>query len=342
MHRHFHVILPKTIQFKTIMRILSLFILALGLFACQSTDSDLNTEPVSDAHIQLDLSQQPQWQKDDFRLVPITASTDWVKEQEKLAQYKVLSEALEYERFRVTEKKPYGRFEDSGAVNTLTVQNKTDETVFMMAGEVVQGGNQDRVIAEDIVMAPRSIQDISVFCVEKDRWTYEGDHALNEADKKVFAFRGYYNVAPGQIRRSVYSGSQQAVWDQVHTITSVHRASSSTSALAGLEGNSDFVGERTNYQRFFSDKLENNDQIIGFIAIEGNRILGGDIFGHPNLLNRQFEGLAAGYITDALSDSDGGSVSDAQLQDFGQQLINELDRKGFQHEGLMVHYSKLP
>lgn len=324
------------------MRILSLLVLALGLLACQPTTSNPNTEAVSDSAIELDLSAHPQWQKDNFRLVPITAEAEWIAAQEKLAQYKVLSEALAHERFRVTEKKPYGRFEDSGAVNTLTVQNKTDETVFMMAGEVVQGGNQDRVIAEDIVMAPRSIQDISVFCVEKGRWTYEGDHALNEADKKVFAFRGYYNVAPGQIRRSVRSGSQQAVWDEVHTITSVHRASSATNALAGLEGNADFVGERTDYQRFFSDKLEGNEEIIGFIAVEGNRILGADIFGHPNLLNRQFEALSAGYITDALSDSSSGSVSDERLQTFGQQLFAEMERKGLQHEGLLVHHSKLP
>ena len=199
-------------------RIIAFLSLSFLFLACQPTGDQTETSVAIDHPIQADLSNAPAWEKDDFRLVPIIASSEWIAEQENLAQYKVLNEALELERFRITEKKPYGRFDDAGAVNTLTVQNKTDETIFLMAGEVVQGGNQDRVLAENVIIPPASIQDISVFCVEKGRWTYEGDHAINEADKKVFAFRGYYNVAPGAIRKSASAGNQSSVWENVAQI----------------------------------------------------------------------------------------------------------------------------
>ncbi|MEM9931121.1 MAG: DUF6569 family protein, partial [Bacteroidota bacterium] len=191
------------------MRLLTSILLLSLLIACSSESTSEQNHAAAEAVFTANLAAGAAWEKDQLRLVPILATDEFIANQEEVADYKVLSEALTEARFRISEKKPYGRFGDAGAVNTLTVQNKTDYPVFLMAGDVVQGGNQDRVIAEDQVIAARSLTDIPVFCVEQGRWTYEGDHALNEGDKKIFAFRGYYNVASPQLRKSVASGSQQ-------------------------------------------------------------------------------------------------------------------------------------
>ncbi len=323
------------------MRFTIVLLLVVGLFACQPTEP-ATSNVTSEQLFQLDLSENPLWEKDDFRLIPITASATFITEQERLAQYKVLGEALEDERFRITEKKPYGRFSDAQAVSTLTVQNKSQDTVFLMAGEVVQGGNQDRVLAENSIVPPRTITDIPVFCVEQGRWTYEGDHALNEADKKIFAFRGYYNVAPSAIRRSVHAGSQQAVWDEVAVIRSEHDVNSDTQAFADLEENAAFVDQRNRLQLYFSDKLANNEEIVGFVALDGGRILGADLFGHPALLNRQFDAVLAGYITDAISSDAEVELHLPTLQQFAEQFMAESESEGYVHEGMVVHHSKLP
>ncbi|PSR13080.1 MAG: hypothetical protein DA408_20310 [Bacteroidetes bacterium] len=314
--------------------------LALATVACQPAKSPETTAVPSQFTVLLD--DNPQWAQDQLRLLPIVATANFINQQQDVAQYKVLGEALENERFRVSEKKPYGRFDDASAVNSLTVQNKTEAPVFLMAGDIVRGGNQDRVIAEDRIIAARSIDDVPVFCVEHGRWTYQGDQALNEADQKIFAFRGYYNVASSQLRRSVESGSQQAVWDQVADITTHHDATSGTSAYAALETNRDFVSRRKRYEHFFSNKLAANSQIVGFVAVSGNQILGADLFGHPALLRRQLPALVSGYATDALTIGNDEALSNRQLSAFVRELLQETAaRNGFYADGELVHYAKL-
>ncbi|MEL7250269.1 MAG: DUF6569 family protein [Bacteroidota bacterium] len=322
------------------MRFLTLLSLLVLFVACDNNSETSNElTDNTDNPFTVQLEDLPQWEKDQLRLIPITASAEFLAQQEKVAQYKVLSEVIEEERFRVSEKKPYGRFDDMGAVNALTVQNKTDAPVFLMEGDVVQGGNQDRVIAEDAVIAARSIQDIPVFCVEHGRWTYKGDKALNEGDKKIFAFRGYYNVASGNVRRSVASGSQQAVWDQVADIRTQYSIEGSTQAYADLETNEDFVNDRATYEHFFGDKLSANEEIIGFIAVSGNKILGADVFGHPDLLNRQFPALLSSYATDALTEGNDNELSTRSLNAFTARLLDALAEAS---EGELLHVAQLP
>lgn len=322
------------------MRYFSLLSLLLLLVACQPENKQ--EQAVTPSPFTIDLANDATWEKDQLRLIPITASEEFIAQQAKVAQYKVLSEALAQERFRISEKKPYGRFSDAGAVNALTVQNKTEDPIFLMEGDIVQGGNQDRVIGEDQVIAARSIQDIPVFCVEHGRWTYQGDNALNEADKEIFAFRGYYNVASSNVRRSVQAGSQQDVWQEVAEVTSKNFAETDTKAYAGLESNDDFVNQRATYERFFGDKLEGQDQIVGFIAISGSHILGGDIFGHPELLRRQYLALLSSYATDAITLGSEKSPSQQALEDFAESLQAAYARKeGLWAEEELVHLARL-
>lgn len=323
------------------MRYISLLSLLFFLASCQSPETTDEQSSV-DSPFTIDLQAKPVWEKDQLRLIPITAPPEFVEQQASVAQYKVLSEALEQERFRISEKKPYGRFTDAGAVNALTVQNKTNEAVFLMEGDIVRGGNQDRVIGEDQVIAARSIQDILVFCVEHGRWTYQGDNALNEGDKEIFAFRGYYNVASSHVRRSVQAGNQQSVWDEVAIVTSKNAAKSDTEAYAGLENNDDFVQQRHLYEQFFQDKLDTEAGIVGIIAVSGNQILGADLFGHPDLLERQFPALLSSYATDAITLGNDKSPSDEQLNHFVNRLLRAVEeKKGFWKEGKLVHLAKL-
>lgn len=314
----------------------------LLLVNCNTHDTDLNTP--KDSPFTVATAPDPAWTTGQLQLFPITATEAYIAGAETVAQYSVLGEALQQPRFRITEKKPFGRFEDSGAVNSLTVQNKTEVPVFLMAGDIVQGGNQDRVIAEDQVIAARSIRHIPVFCVEHGRWTQQKDAQMSEEDKKIYAFRGYYNVASSQLRRSVRSGSQQAVWDQVNDITTHHAALSATQAYAGLESNEDFVNRRTEYERFFTDKLADADRIVGFVAVSGNQILGADVFGHPALLRRQWTALVSGYATDALTIGNDKPLQAGQLDRFLQQLQRGLNdtNQGFRQQGKLVHYEQLP
>src|SRR5207244_234905 len=65
---------------------------------------------------------------------------------------------------------------ETGEVNELAVENTSpDSEVFIQFGDVVKGGRQDRIIANDIIIPPSSGKTPVVsFCVEPGRWTQRG------------------------------------------------------------------------------------------------------------------------------------------------------------------------
>src|ERR1700724_2235550 len=56
-------------------------------------------------------------------------------------------------------------------VNRLVLVNNSKRPLLLLAGEIVTGGKQDRVIGKDRIVPPESDPvDLSVFCVEPGRW----------------------------------------------------------------------------------------------------------------------------------------------------------------------------
>src|SRR5262249_20941597 len=49
-----------------------------------------------------------------------------------------------------------------GSVNQLSLENRADKPLFLMAGEVVLGGQQDRIIGRDTIIPPKKRQDVPV------------------------------------------------------------------------------------------------------------------------------------------------------------------------------------
>lgn len=281
---------------------------ALFLFACGDSGPEVNlnaTEPTnatepsySIAGLQLQMNANPAWQYENLRLYPVILASDrQTVDKVGLPLLKTLSEAMNLPGFRITERKQFGN--DPGAwYNALTVQNKTDETIFLMAGDVVTGGNQDRVIAHDDVVLPRTVKNIAVFCVEHGRSSYY-DPSAPESEKKVAAFRGYYSVASPRVRKAVHSGNQQGVWDAVSSVTAANDAKSGTGTYAALETENEKKARREAYQRFFDGKFDDMPNAVGIVAVCNGKVVGVDIFGHPDLFRRQFKALLHGYAAES-------------------------------------------
>src|SRR5947207_3222235 len=57
------------------------------------------------------------------------------------------------------------------AVSVLVTENRGKRHVLLLAGEIVVGGKQNRVVAEDVLLPPVSgPRQIAVYCVEQGRW----------------------------------------------------------------------------------------------------------------------------------------------------------------------------
>ncbi len=330
-----------------------MFIISCTVEKNQDTNAVVSEveEPQSiNSTFSVDLSENEELKYENLRVLPIIASEEFVENNKTLSKVKTLDEGIKTKGFYITEKKPFGANDDQNAVNNLTVQNKSNETIYLMQGDVVTGGNQDRVIAENVVVPPRTIRDISVFCVEKNRWKYkyEGEDEEGEAKKKqgLYAFSGYYNVASTSVRKTARtSNNQMAVWNAVGEMTKKHNATTSTKTYRGLEGSKEFTHERTGDIRFFDGKFDEIENCVGFVVVSGNKVLGTEVFGHPDLFKKQYKPLLHSYISEAMTSGSAPIVSEKTLESFSKRLNREIKnadtKELYKFNDEIVHYSRL-
>ncbi len=332
--------------------LLAVFALA-ALFSCRPDENASEDQTaVQPAPLKALTQANPEWVHENLRLVPVTADADFVADNAAVAGLLTLQEAIREYHFRISEKAPFGRFEIGGAVNMLTAQNKLKSPVFLMSGDVVQGGRQDRVIGEDQVIAANRIKDVPVFCVEHGRWTYqESDEvvaAASEAQrKKIFAFSGYYHVAATDIRKTLQgSKSQSEVWDKVNKFRAAHSVETGTEAYTALETAETYTARRDAYLNFFKDKFGEVENMVGVLAISGDKILAADVFGHPDLFRRQLPALLHSYVADAITygASAGGdeSLILKKMENMNKGIGGDKTHgTRFTHEGKLVHFTSL-
>jgi len=90
-----------------------------------------------------------------------------------------LDEALEKGSVRVHE---------TQQVSELEIENTGESAVFVHAGDIVKGGQQDRVLTVTILVPPKSGRvPIASYCVERGRWTARGNEEVATfASSKAF------------------------------------------------------------------------------------------------------------------------------------------------------------
>jgi len=100
---------------------------------------------------------------------------------------------------------------ETGDVNNLAIENLSDEEVYVQSGDIVKGGQQDRVLALDLIVPPKSgkIQ-IASFCVEHGRWSGRGEEAV-----AAFGSSGKALSSKDLKIAARHSASQKEVWDKV-------------------------------------------------------------------------------------------------------------------------------
>ncbi len=97
-------------------------------------------------------------------------------------------------------------------VNTLVLVNDSKRPLLLLAGEIVTGGKQDRVIAKDLIVPVGAAPiDLSVFCIEHGRWT-ESSAKFGTTDKGAISS---FMVQPAVRQQAMVAKDQQKVWNSV-------------------------------------------------------------------------------------------------------------------------------
>lgn len=208
-------------------------------------------------------------------------------------------------------------------VNTLVLVNKSDKPLLLLAGEIVTGGKQDRVIAKDrIVPAGGDPVDLSVFCIEPGRWT-ESSQVFGAAARMPGQS---FMVQPTIREQAMVAKDQQQVWNSVHrSIAELSFVAGSASASSGgpaaaREG----PGlDTTSYAKAMDtaqvqEKVDETaapltrsrqqvlaqlraEHAIGVVVAVRGEIVWADLFADTELLSRYWTKLVRSYAAESLT-----------------------------------------
>jgi hypothetical protein len=228
-----------------------------------------------------------------LHLYPVYANAAFVKEHKDLGKYLTLKEALEKKKIRITEV-------SGGEVNKLFIENISKDTVMILSGEVVQGGKQDRMLAQDVMLRPGSgKQDVDVFCVEHGRW---------QPRRGDMSFASYYAISSKEVRKAgAVKKDQQEVWDKVSETTVKNQAVTSSGTLTALDKSETYNEDIKKYTQHFASLFISEPDVIGVIAVSGKEVMGCDLFASHELFAKYYPDLLNSYATEAITS--GGPVT---------------------------------
>jgi hypothetical protein len=192
-------------------------------------------------------------------------------------------------------------------VNRLVLVNGSDRPLILLAGEIVTGGKQDRVVAKDRIIPPKSDPiDLDVFCVEPHRWVETSDR---------FGTVGGVLAQPSVRRKAMAEKNQQAVWDQVAQSRAV-AAAAVPAAAPEIESSSSYAGAvRSQAVRQEMDAItrpiaHSYDRLLGELRAQravgavvavNDQIIWADAFASASLLEKYWPKLIRSYAAEAVT-----------------------------------------
>jgi hypothetical protein len=218
---------------------------------------------------------------------------------------------------------------DSAQVNQLALINNSKRPLLLLAGEIVAGGKQDRVIGMDRIVPPESDPiDLNVFCVEPGRWVATSNNFGTSgatygsvAGGTAGGVTGGTLMAQPSVRAKAMGDKDQTqVWAEVKKqqqsmSVEVTEASpsptaanqiASTSSYAVIMENKDVKQEvdkiakpiEQNYQSLI--KQLRDRKAVGVVVAVNGRVIWSDVFASTELLEKYWPKLVRSYASEAV------------------------------------------
>jgi hypothetical protein len=215
--------------------------------------------------------------------------------------YMTLDEALRDEAIEVVE------ISESGQVKTINVVNRSHSMVFLMAGELLLGCKQDRVLNTSIMVPETSQISVPVACVEAGRWDYRSRSFRSAGSSSHSHLRTMMSRQAYEHYQScgVPGSDQTAIWGEVARKLGRMGSSSPSDALRDMFEQSSAKLEEA--QRSLSVPEGCN----GVAFAHHGEIVGVDLFDCPATLTKLWAKLITSYAVDALENprNEANSVS---------------------------------
>lgn len=218
------------------------------------------------------------------------------------------------------------RISDNAEVNRLAVTNKSGKKLLLIAGEMVIGGKQDRIVGHDcIIEATNKPVPIDVFCVEHGRWSGTANFGQSRSNGEGSATGsdtgssggGRYHAGgdaavmmssaiaiPNVRAKAQAEKSQTEVWNGVAENMKANSVSSETGDFKSVYRDRKVSHRLNDYERAIQNKLPMT-KVIGVVAAVNGRIISADVFANRRLFQAYWPKMLRSYALEAMSTTEG-------------------------------------
>ncbi len=208
-----------------------------------------------------------------------------------------LDEALEQKKVIVHETKN---------VNQLAIENVGDLEVFVQAGDIVKGGQQDRVIAYDMLLPAKSGKvPIASFCVEQGRWSGRGKENVKQFECSKDALCGNdlkLAARMGRDQSRVWRGVAVAQNKLTDNLKAEVKAPASKSSLALTLENKKLLEAVDVFVNKLKGSLCKQTDVIGFAVAINGKVNNADVYANADLFRKLWPKLLKSSAVEAVAE----------------------------------------
>lgn len=238
-----------------------------------------------------------------------------------------LQEALEQKKVVVYE---------TNDVNELAIENLSNEDVYVQSGDIVKGGQQDRLLAVDLIVPPKSGRmPIAAFCVEQGRWSKRGS-------EPAVAFNSSTDVAATKdIKLAARkSNSQSGVWENVtvaqdklseNVATRVNSTVSESSLQLAVE-NRKVQDIAAGYTKALADIVKGKTDVIGYAFAINGELNSADVYASNALFKKLWPKLLRANAVEAIAELQKEKFEPASAEQVKAFLSEAESGKGSEKE----------
>jgi|GEM_PF-564488 len=232
-------------------------------------------------------------------LFPIKASSADPK-----PRFRTLEEGLADDSVQITE--------PGGGHSRVGIQNRSGSEVFIIDGEGITGGKQNRIAAASLVIGPRVSKEIPVYCSEHGRWA--GSKSFSGSNEIAYPSIRRLSTASRSSRRTARS-IQSSIWMEISRKQASLKVRSATQSMQDIYASKEKEMEPELLSYLGQEPPP--DQ-VGVLAATQKRILCIDIFYNHPLFGRFSKKLFISCALESMEDKGrgGGSFDDGRCEEF--------------------------
>ncbi len=251
---------------------------------------------------------------------------------------------------------------ETGNVSELQIENLGTGEVFIQAGDIVKGGQQDRVLSVSLLLPPKSGRlPIASFCVEQGRWSARGKEdvktfatasaSVPSREAKIAirapaqpaanptvvidpttAIRGGHARTMFLAARELQGLSrQQQVWAKVREVqdglssnlnAKVQAPASQSSLQLSLE-NEKLRDAQDAYLKALLKEGEKADDVVGYVFAIDGKLNSAEVYPSNGLFRKMWPKLLNASITEAIGKKNSAAADPAPTSEAALAFLND-------------------